>query len=94
MTTPMKRLTSTEIEKFLTNVVSGNVVGKHSYHINIKTNEIISLTSFKKKLERYCKDNNISILNINVCNTDIFNNLPKVRNKKLFTIYIGNFVIL
>ena len=43
MTTPMKRLTSTEIEKFLTNVVSGNVVKKHSYHINIKTNETISL---------------------------------------------------
>lgn len=89
----MKRLNKKDIQKFLTDVVSGKIIDVHSYHVNIKTNENTSLTSIKKSLTKFCKDNNIVMTNINICNTDVFNNKPSITNKKLYTIYIGDFVL-
>ena len=89
----MKRLNKKDIQKFLTDVVSGKIVDVRSYHVNIKTNENTSLTSIKKSFTKFCKDNNIVMTNINICNTDVFNNKPSITNKKLYTIYIGDFVL-
>ena len=52
-----------------------------------------TIDSFAGSVEKFCKDNNIVMTNINICNTDVFNNKPSITNKKLYTIYIGDFVL-